>query len=81
MSDTAKARFEMASRLAADIAAKAEELSTAIYEASKYGYSAAVVVRNAVPITKGNGEIRCVGGERSVVIKATIAFDIGDRGL
>lgn len=68
-------RFETASRLADDIRAKAEELSTAIYEASKMGYAAKVSIRNGVEISDGT----FIGSARpSLVVKATIPFDIGN---
>ena len=71
------ARFYEASQLAADIAAKAEELETAIYQAHKMGYRVALRVENVVPVFKGDGEIRLIGAQLPVAIRATIPFDIG----
>lgn len=67
-------RYEMASRLAADITAKAEELSTAIYEAAKWGYDAKVRVLNARSI---NENTFIGAGKPSIIVRATIPFDIG----
>jgi len=69
-------RTFMAKQLAEDIVAKSEELSTAIYQASKMGYSAVVSVINAVPIKMGDGRLRCVGADDPVVVQATISFDM-----
>ncbi len=78
MADTAEQRYELAEKLAREITIRAEELSTAIYEASKYGYHAKVKLSNAHPI--GNGVF--IGhGNTSLVVNATITFDIGERGL
>lgn len=71
-------RYELASRLANEIRIRAEELSTAIYEASKFGYHAKVKLSNAHPI--GNG-IFIGKGNTSLVVQATVTFDIGERGF
>jgi len=68
------ARYELASRLAADIRDKAEQLSTAIYEASKYGYAAKVAVRNAQEVAPG---VFLGTDKPAAVVQATIPFDIG----
>lgn len=75
------ARYELASKLANEISIRAEELSTAIYEASKYGYRVSLRVRNVIPIEKSDSEIRLIGADKSVDISATVNFDIGKAVL
>jgi hypothetical protein len=79
MAETSEQRYEFAKQLADDINAKAEELETAIYQALRQGgYHAKVKLTNAHAI--GNGVF--IGhGNHPLGIKATVVFDIGERGL
>jgi hypothetical protein len=72
------ARFERATELAAVIQAKADELSTAIYQAHRDGYRVSLCVANAVAVDVGDRDARFIGnGEAPVAVRATVAFDIG----
>lgn len=64
-------RYEVASQLAADIRAKAEELSTAIYQARRMGYETVVKVNHGKPLDSR----RFLGTD--IVVEATVDFHIG----
>lgn len=65
------ARYEAASALAETIRAKANELTTAIYEAKRMGYAAKVRVTNGDAVD--DGAFVGIG----LIVKASISFDIG----
>jgi hypothetical protein len=78
-------RHERAKLLAADVRAKAEELSTAIYQARKEGYHCSLRVMNATAVDTGDhdddGGAFIGAGRNSMVILATVAFDLGGKVL
>lgn len=75
------ARYEMASKLAADIRAKADELSSAIYEASRSGYRTSLRINNTILVSDTDGSIRLIGNDKPLTIYATVNFDIGGAVL
>jgi hypothetical protein len=69
-------RYETAQQHAAVLRARAEELSTAIYEAGKMGYRVSICLRNVTLVDEQDDRYSFLGA-KGTGIDATISFDIG----
>lgn len=67
-------RYETARQYADNLRAKAEELSTAIYEARKMGYDTVIRVRGGFMHDENEKGLRIVGVQN---VDASVSFDIG----